>query len=61
MIRYSLAFFVGHTVSDYWMPAFAGMTGGIQTDLYSAATLCAADTPRAFTTTLMASSTRSLA
>src|SRR6185295_18990442 len=28
---------------------------------HSAATLCAADTPRAFTTTLMASSTRSLA
>ncbi len=28
---------------------------------YSAATLCAAETPRAFTTTLMASSTRSLA
>ena len=29
--------------------------------LHSAATLCAADTPRAFTTTLIASSTRSLA
>src|SRR6185369_17750735 len=28
---------------------------------HSAATLCAADTPRAFTTTLIASSTRSLA